>query len=98
MVELEAVANVTPWSRGLLTRCRRSHRRHRAADCLGPWPGVVMLHEGWGIDDVLRRHADRLASAGYLVYAPDLLGEGSWLRCIRIAFKAYQARAAGRLS
>ena len=59
----------------------------------GPWPGVVMLHEGWGIDDVLRRHADRLASAGYLVHAPDLLGEGSWLRCMRIVFKAYQARA-----
>src|SRR4249920_4268151 len=45
----------------------------------GPWPGVVMLHEGWGIDDVLRRHAERLASAGYLVHAPDLLGEGAWL-------------------
>jgi carboxymethylenebutenolidase len=59
----------------------------------GPWPGVVMLHEGWGIDDVLRRHADRLAAAGYLVYAPDLLGEGSWLRCIRIVFKAYQTRS-----
>jgi len=59
----------------------------------GPWPGVVMLHEGWGIDDVLRRHADRLASAGYLVYAPDLLGEGSWLRCIRRTFNAFQARA-----
>ena len=59
----------------------------------GPWPGVVMLHEGWGIDDVLRRHADRLASAGYLVNAPDLLGEGAWLRCIRVTFKAFQARA-----
>jgi carboxymethylenebutenolidase len=59
----------------------------------GPWPGVVMLHEGWGIDDVLRRHADRLAAAGYLVYAPDLLGDGSWLRCIRVTFKAFQARA-----
>jgi carboxymethylenebutenolidase len=59
----------------------------------GPWPGVVMLHEGWGVDDVLRRHADRLAAAGYLVYAPDLLGEGSWLRCIRITFKAFQARS-----
>jgi carboxymethylenebutenolidase len=59
----------------------------------GSWPGVVMLHEGWGIDDVLRRHADRMAAAGYLVYAPDLLGEGSWLRCIRITFKALQARS-----
>jgi Dienelactone hydrolase family len=37
-----------------------------------PWPGLVMVHEAWGIDDVLRRLADRLASAGYLVYAPDL--------------------------
>ena len=62
-------------------------------DAAGPWPGVVMLHEAWGIDDVLRRHADRLAAAGYLVYAPDLLGEGLWLRCISRTFKAFQARA-----
>jgi carboxymethylenebutenolidase len=59
----------------------------------GPWPGVVMLHEAWGIDAVLRRHADRLASAGYLVYAPDLLGDGPWLRCIVATFRALQARA-----
>ena len=31
---------------------------------------------------MLRRQAERLASAGYLVLAPDLLGEGPWLRCI----------------
>jgi Dienelactone hydrolase family len=52
-----------------------------------------MVHEAWGIDDVLRRHADRLASAGYLVHAPDLLGEGLWLRCIRSTLKALQARS-----
>jgi len=34
----------------------------------GRWPGVVMAHEIFGIDDVLRRHAQRLASAGYIVY------------------------------
>jgi len=27
-------------------------------------------HEIFGIDDVLRRHAERLASAGYIVFAP----------------------------
>jgi carboxymethylenebutenolidase len=61
-------------------------------DVSGSWPGVVMLHEAWGIDDVLRRHAERLASAGYLVYAPDLLGEGPWLRCIVSTFRAFRER------
>ena len=59
----------------------------------GPWPGVLMLHEIFGIDDVLRRHAQRLASAGYVVSVPDLLGEGAWLRCIQATFRAYRARA-----
>ena len=58
----------------------------------GPWPGVVMLHELFGIDDVLRRQAERLASAGYLVHAPDLLGEGSWLGCVRQVFRSMQAQ------
>jgi carboxymethylenebutenolidase len=59
----------------------------------GPWPGVVMIHEAWGIDDVLRRQAQRMASMGYVVLAPDLLGEGSWLRCMRRAMKAFRARS-----
>jgi carboxymethylenebutenolidase len=59
----------------------------------GPWPGVVMIHEAWGIDDVLRRQADKLAAAGYLVFAPDLIGEGMWLRCIVATFRAFQARS-----
>lgn len=54
----------------------------------GPWPGVVMLHEAWGIDDVLARQATRLAAAGYLVLAPDLLGDGPWLGCIRRTTRA----------
>jgi carboxymethylenebutenolidase len=58
----------------------------------GRWPAVVMLHEVFGIDDVLRRQADRLASAGYLVVAPDLLGEGSRFGCMKRAFQALTAR------
>jgi carboxymethylenebutenolidase len=58
----------------------------------GPWPGVVMLHEIFGIDDVLRRQANRLASAGFVVLAPDLLGEGRKLGCMISTFKAMRAR------
>jgi carboxymethylenebutenolidase len=58
----------------------------------GPWPGVVMIHEAWGLDDVLRRQAARLASAGFLVLAPDLYGDGSRLRCMIATFKAFKER------
>ena len=41
----------------------------------GPVPGVVVLHESWGLNDDIRRIARRFATAGYAVLAPDLL---SW--------------------
>ena len=57
----------------------------------GPWPGVVMVHEAWGIDEVLLRQAHRLAAAGYLVLAPDLLSEGLKLKCLVKAMRAMRA-------
>ena len=59
----------------------------------GPWPGVVMLHEAWGLDDVLRRQAQRLASAGFVVLAPDLFGEGRRLGCMISTVRAMKARS-----
>src|SRR4051794_41941489 len=38
----------------------------------GPWPGVVVLHESFGLIDDIREQADRLAAAGYLAGAPGL--------------------------
>jgi carboxymethylenebutenolidase len=47
----------------------------------GPWPGVVMVHEAFGVDDVMRRQVERMAAAGYLVVMPDLFTAGR-MRCL----------------
>lgn len=48
----------------------------------GPFPGVVMIHEAFGLDDVMLRHADRLAAAGYVALAVDLYSDGGARRCL----------------
>jgi carboxymethylenebutenolidase len=48
----------------------------------GPWPGGVMIHELFGLDDVMRGHADRLAGLGYLTLAVDLFSAGGAARCL----------------
>jgi len=57
----------------------------------GPWPGVVVIHEAFGLNADTRAHADRLAALGYLALAPDLLDGKLWLRCIRSMFRQLQA-------
>ena len=54
----------------------------------GPWPGVVVLHESFGLNDDIRQQADRLAAAGYVAVAPDLYSAGGAWRCIRATFAA----------
>ncbi|WP_205315549.1 dienelactone hydrolase family protein [Nonomuraea lactucae] len=48
----------------------------------GPWPGVVVLHEAFGVDDVMLRQTGRLAEAGYLALMPDLFTDGGPRRCL----------------
>ena len=68
-------------------------RAHLAvpADGSGPWPGVVVLHEVFGLTNDTRQQADRLAAAGYLALAPDLYSAGGALRCLRSTFGALGA-------
>ncbi len=54
----------------------------------GPWPGVVVIHEAFGLTDTMRRAADRVAALGYLALAPDLYSRGSMPRCIRSTMRA----------
>ena len=48
----------------------------------GPWPAVVVVHEAFGIDDVMRRQVRRIAAAGYLALMPDLFTAGGARRCL----------------
>lgn len=61
----------------------------------GPWPGVVMIHEIFGLTAEVRRHADRLAAAGYLVVAVDLFSAGGARRCLVSTVRAL-SRGEGR--
>jgi carboxymethylenebutenolidase len=38
----------------------------------GDYPGIVMIHEWWGLNDNIKEMADKLASYGYVVLAVDL--------------------------
>jgi carboxymethylenebutenolidase len=51
-------------------------------DGAGPWPGVVVLHEAFGLTDDIKRQADRFAGNGYLALAPDLYAWGNTARCL----------------
>ena len=57
----------------------------------GPWPGVVVIHESWGLNGDIRAHADRLAAEGYLALAPDLYRGKSFVRCLRDVFRQLHA-------
>ena len=59
----------------------------------GPWPGVVVIHEAFGLNDDIRRKADELAAHGYLALAPDLYNGKSWVRCVRGAFRQVRAQS-----
>ncbi len=38
----------------------------------GPWPGLIVIQEWWGLDAQTISIADRFASIGYLAFAPDV--------------------------
>ena len=54
----------------------------------GPWPGVVVIHEAFGLTDVQLRQVDRVASAGFLSLAVDLFSQGGARRCLVSTMRA----------
>lgn len=51
-----------------------------------PWPGVVVVHDAFGLNQDTKNITDRFASAGYLAIAPDLYSRGGFARCVRSVF------------
>lgn len=58
-----------------------------------PWPGVVVIHEAFGLNGDIRLKADQLASHGYLALAPDLYDGKNWVRCVLGAVRQMRARS-----
>ena len=63
------------------------------AEGAGPWPGVVVIHEAFGLNADIRGKADQMAAHGYVALAPDLYEHKAWIRCVRNAFTQLRAQS-----
>jgi carboxymethylenebutenolidase len=60
----------------------------------GPFPGVVVLHESFGLNRDIRRIAERFAANGYVALAPDLYSHGNRALCLSRVLLAGASNAA----
>ncbi len=62
----------------------------------GPFAGVIVLHEVFGLNDDMRRIAGRFADNGYAALAPDLYSHGNRQLCmVRLLAGGLQDQALG---
>ena len=40
----------------------------------GTRPGILVVHEWWGLNDYIKHRAEQLAQMGYVAFAPDMYG------------------------
>jgi dienelactone hydrolase len=46
----------------------------------GPQPGVLVIHEWWGLNDYTKMRTRELAEMGYVAFAADMFGDGMTTR------------------
>jgi dienelactone hydrolase len=69
----------------------------------GKRPGVLVVHEWWGLNDYVRGRAEQLAGMGYAAFALDMYGKGratahpdqagAWMKEISSNMDLWQSRA-----
>jgi carboxymethylenebutenolidase len=64
------------------------HSPARGVD--GPAPGVVVVHEAFGLNADIRELCDRFATMGFHAVAPDLLARGGMVRCLVAIMRALE--------
>ncbi len=69
----------------------------------GKRPGVLVIHEGWGLNDYAKGRAEQLAAEGYVAFALDMYGDnkvtthpdeaGEWMQQITSSVDLWTRRA-----
>lgn len=70
----------------------------------GARPGVLVIHEWWGLNDYAKKRAHMLAELGYVAFAADMYGQGqvtdkpdqarTWMQEVTADVEGWRARAA----
>lgn len=66
------------------------------ANIKDPRPGILVVHEWWGLNDYVRKRARMLAEAGYTALALDMYGDGKEAKHPDDAMKFMQAAISDR--
>ncbi len=69
----------------------------------GPRPGVLVVHEWWGLNDYAKQRAAMLAELGYVAFAADMYGDGKvtdkpeqageWMQAVTADVEMWRERA-----
>ena len=61
----------------------------------GGWPGVIVLHEAWGLHPYITAVGERFAERGWAAALPDVLSAGTSTACLVRAMKEVQGGRPG---